>query len=225
MSAEIQSQYHQNGYALVESAATREVADSLLGLIHHDITSAPALRNFLSVSDVNKKPAYQFYGYHYPPVMGFHWGLTSRMMQVTGRKLAPTYAYFRVYQQGDVCIVHSDREACEHSFSMPLGYSDDLIWPFEIGSRRFTYEEAGHVRPADTFGEEASRSLMLQPGDAVLYQGCSYRHGRVTPNPNRWSAHLFLHWVDTEGPFRDWAFDKQKMPKAGQFAFPAAAPA
>jgi hypothetical protein len=27
------------------------------------------------------------------------------------------------------------------------------------------------------------------------------------PNPNGWSIHLFLHWVDRDGPVRDQAFD------------------
>jgi hypothetical protein len=47
----------------------------------------------------------------------------------------------------------------------------------------------------------------MQVGDAVLYQGVRHRHARVTPNPNGWSIHLFLHWVDRDGPFREHAFD------------------
>jgi hypothetical protein len=40
-----------------------------------------------------------------------------------------------------------------------------------------------------------------------MYRGVNHRHGRIEPNPNRWSAHLFLHWVDANGPFADQAFD------------------
>ena len=28
------------------------------------------------------------------------------------------------------------------------------------------------------------------------------KDGRTAPNPNRWSAHLFLHWVERDGAFR-----------------------
>ena len=49
-------------------------------------------------------------------------------------------------------------------------------------------------------------------GDAVLYQGVHHHHGRTTPNPNRWSAHLFLHWVERDGPYADHAFDQQALP-------------
>jgi hypothetical protein len=47
----------------------------------------------------------------------------------------------------------------------------------------------------------------LEVGDAVLYYGVRYPHGRTTPNPNTWSAHLFLHFVDRNGPHAGEAFD------------------
>jgi hypothetical protein len=55
------------------------------------------------------------------------------------------------------------------------------------------------------------------PGDAVLYQGVHHHHGRTTPNPNRWSAHLFLHWVERDGAFAGDAFDKQPPPMTVDF--------
>lgn len=224
MSSEIQKLYEKQGYSLVKGAAPKEVARTLLALIYRDMTIRPdSLKNFLTTPRVNAKPAYEFYGYRHPPLMGFHWGLTSRMVEVTGKNLVPTYAYFRIYQKGDICTVHSDRESCEHSFSMSLGYSDDIIWPFEIGEQRIEFEQAANMKAANDFGGEPKKELLLEPGDAVLYQGCNYRHGRTIPNPNRWSAHVFLHWVDIDGPFKDWAFDRQKMPELGDFVFPETA--
>jgi hypothetical protein len=147
------------------------------------------------------------------------------MCQVTGLRLVPTYAFFRVYQNGDVCTVHSDRPSCEHSLSMPLAYSDGKIWEFEIGNSFYEFDVASKLQAASDFGEEAYSTVLLNPGDAILYKGVNYRHGRVKPNPNRWSAHLFLHWVDSEGPYREWAFDKQVMPQPGEFPFPPPATA
>jgi hypothetical protein len=37
------------------------------------------------------------------------------------------------------------------------------------------------------------------------------------PNPNRWSAHLFLHWVERDGEFAGEAFDKQPPPARVEF--------
>ena len=50
----------------------------------------------------------------------------------------------------------------------------------------------------------------MQPGDAVLYRGIDRRHGRTSPNPNQWSAHLFCHWVAADGPYRHLAFEDVK---------------
>jgi hypothetical protein len=138
------------------------------------------------------------------------------MEKVTGRKLVPTYDYFRLYRHGDLCRVHRDREACEHSLSLTLAYSDGNAWPLELGRE-------GLKGPDDViapdFGPEPLSSLTMEVGDAVAYRGVEHRHGRTTPNPNAWSAHLFLHWVDPEGPHADRAFDGKGRPQPVEFTF------
>jgi hypothetical protein len=39
------------------------------------------------------------------------------------------------------------------------------------------------------------------------------------PNPNSWSAHLFLHWVDRDGPHAAHAFDGAGAPPRVNFSF------
>jgi hypothetical protein len=215
------SSYYAKGYAHLRDVAPPEVTRALLGIIRRDLGKPEVLAQITRQPTVSNKQAYEFYSYHYAPVMGFHLGLTSRMCAATERKLVPTYAFFRLYQGGDVCKVHGDKRSCEHSVSLPLAYSDDKVWPFEIGATHYEYPKASQMRMEDDFGAEPYSSINLNPGDAVLYQGVTRRHGRVTPNPNRWSAHLFLHWVDTEGPYKEFAFDKKAMPEAGEFPLPA----
>lgn len=220
MTDTMQKDYETNGYAVIPAVGAKEVVDHLLSIICAQMTARPdMLCKFLSAPRVNAKPAYEFYSYRNHTVMGFHWGLTSRMVALTGKRLAPSYAYFRVYQHGDICTVHSDRESCEHSLSMMLGNSDQIDWPFEIGTLRYEFADACNLQKANDFGDESSREILLTPGDAVLYQGCNYRHGRTMPSPNRWSAHLFMHWVDLDGPFKEWAFDRQQFPPMGDFPF------
>ena len=60
----------------------------------------------------------------------------------------------------------------------------------------------------EDFGAEAFTALPMRAGDAVMYRGVNHRHGRIEPNPNLWSAHLFMHWVDVDGPHADHAFDR-----------------
>jgi len=178
------------------------------------------LKQFLTKPIINAKPAYEFYGNGYPALMGFHWGLTTRICDFTGRRLAPTYSYFRVYQKGDICTVHTDRESGEHSLSMALGYADNIVWPFEIGSTKYPFEETNKMKAAMDFGGESNTALELNPGDAVLYRGMNYLHGRMTPNPNRWSAHAYFQWIDIDGPYKEWMFDKQPILEGGDFSFP-----
>ncbi|HBK91739.1 MAG TPA: hypothetical protein DDZ68_08720 [Parvularcula sp.] len=61
---------------------------------------------------------------------------------------------------------------------------------------------------------------MLAPGDGLFYRGVNLRHGRMQPNPNRWSAHLFLFWVDAEGEFKDLAFDRMTFNESVDFPPP-----
>jgi hypothetical protein len=175
---------------------------------------------FISKPGVNRHASYEFHSSQFPPLLGFHWGMSAIVSEIAQRRLAPSYAFFRAYQAGDVLRVHSDRPSCDHSMSLVLAYSDDLAWPIEVGVDHFEYEDACKIKYADDFGTEQYARIRLEPGDALVYRGVNRRHGRTTPNPNRWSAHLFLHWVDLDGPFAEWAFDKRPPPPPGDFTLP-----
>lgn len=156
------------------------------------------------------------YGYHFPPMLTLLWGLTPVAEQLSGKALLPSYSYFRIYREGDVCLVHSDRYSCEHSMSLTLDYSDGVPWPLEL--ERFDSEPSS--RTEENFGAQAPAALAMSPGDGVLYRGVQRRHGRTLPNPNGWSAHLFLHWVERGGPYAEFAFDKKaETTKPVNFSF------
>lgn len=206
--------YADDGYAHLQGLVPVEVAQSFLQRLKGDIGPAPIP---LSPSHVNllTRPAFEAYGHHYTPMLYFLWGLTPIMEQVVGRELLPTYDYLRIYRQGDVCRVHSDRYSCEHSLSLTLGYSDGEPWALELEKAR----SEPSARVDEDFGSGPRSAIAMEVGDAVLYQGVHHRHGRTVPNPNRWSAHLFLHWVDRAGPYRDHAFDGQIKPAPVDFSF------
>jgi len=56
-------------------------------------------------------------------------------------------------------------------------------------------------------------------GGCGIVPASHYPHGRIQPNPNAWSAHLFLFFVDRDGPFRDHAFDGQQIAEKVDFTF------
>src|SRR6476646_4165400 len=52
--------------------------------------------------------------------------------RIARAKLFPTCSYFRVYKRGDKLSRHTDRDACEISLSICLGYQTPQPWPIWI---------------------------------------------------------------------------------------------
>lgn len=196
--------YEEDGYAHLKGLIEPRVARTFLHRLAKDLgRNVLPLRGKHAHPGVLNRPALQVFGPDYPPMQYFLWGLTPLMSRLVGRELLPTYDLFRVYRSGDVCRVHSDREACEHSLSLTLDYSDGKIWDLEVSRQALPGRQK---RLSEDFEGDDYVSVATAPGDAVLYRGIHRRHGRTTPNPNRWSAHLFLHWVEADGEYRDQAF-------------------
>jgi hypothetical protein len=209
--------YRQHGYATLQGLVPVEVAQAFLQRLRADIGQAPIpLSRAPSHVNLLNRPAFEAYGHLYTPMLYFLWGLTPIVSEIVGRDLLPTYDYFRIYRAGDVCRVHSDRPSCEPSLSLTVGYSDGEVWDLQVGKTRYS---APSAKVDEDFGAEPFASIPMAVGDAVLYRGVNHRHGRVKPNPNGWSAHLFLHWVDRDGPYRDEAFDRQMSPTKVNFRF------
>jgi hypothetical protein len=208
--------YAEDGYAHLKGLIPREVAQAFLQGLKQDIgPGAIPLSRVTDHVNLLNRPAFEVYGHHYKPMLYFLWGLTPIMSEIVGRELLPTYDYFRIYRAGDVCRVHCDRYSCEHSLSLTLGYSDDRIWELEVAREK--RDPCAAI--SEEFGDQAYSAIAMEVGDAVLYEGVHHRHGRTKPNPNAWSAHLFLHWVDRDGPYRDHAFDGQVKPAPVDFRF------
>lgn len=219
MTQDLASDFRNNDYALLRAAAPPEVARNFLSVIYGSMIRMPGgLQNFvLQEPRVNTQRGYEFYGYRLPMVMSFHWALTSRISAIVGKPLLPSFCFFRVYIKGDRLLVHSDRRSCEYALTLTLRYSDDLVWPLEIGDVSHRFEDIADDPKTDDFGGEAFGTVRLNPGDALLYRGVNRRHARMSANPNRWSAHLFLFWVDADGPFKEMAFDRKTFDDAVDF--------
>lgn len=200
----IDGDYHKQGYARVEQLVPDVVARALVHRLREDLReSGLQFNNFAATSKLLNKPAIEIHGSRYKPMTTFLWGLTPIVSEMIGIDLLPSYCFFRIYQAGDICRVHSDRDACQHSLSLTLAYADDKPWEFNVG--KSPIETAQPF--AESFDPEPYATVVMKPGDAVLYQGPRYRHGRIQPNPNRWSAHMFLHWVAKDGPYTAQAFE------------------
>lgn len=109
--------------------------------------------------------------------------LTISMESYTGLNLVPTYSYHRLYTTGTELVRHKDRESCEISTTLCLGYDSNYNWPMYIKTKS---------------GEELS--IELQPGDMIIYKGCDVEHWRETFNGKN-HAQVFLHYNDKNGSY------------------------
>jgi hypothetical protein len=116
--------------------------------------------------------------------------LLPTVERLTGLNLFPTYSYFRIYKRGDVLKCHRDRPACEVSVTLNLGCSSDTPWPIWI------------------VGPLGKACVSLRPGDALIYRGCDCDHWREAFE-EEYSAQVFLHYVNRDGPSAEWKFDKR----------------
>ena len=51
----------------------------------------------------------------------------------------------------------------------------------------------------------------MNPGDIVVYRGCDLEHSRdeFIPPGDDWHLQAFLHYVDSNGPYSEYKFDKR----------------
>lgn len=111
----------------------------------------------------------------------------------TGLSLFPTYSYYRVYRNGDSLRPHTDRPSCEISATLCIGYNYEVgpmgSWPIFIGDEGFA----------------------MVPGDMVVYKGIELNHYRnpFEAKPGEFHSQVFLHYVDQNGPYTDYKFDKR----------------
>jgi predicted 2-oxoglutarate/Fe(II)-dependent dioxygenase YbiX len=135
--------------------------------------------------------------------------LTPHFEKASGKRLYPTYAYARLYEPGDELKIHTDRPSCEISVTLTLGFDGD-VWPIYVGD----YTEVGQGREVLIQGGETKyitneREIKMDVGDAVLYRGMDKVHWREPYKEGKWQAQVFLHYVDADGPYAEWKFDKR----------------
>ena len=177
----------------VEFAARRYVlqravldAPSLEFFYRYALTRAASGTMILSDTQVPGTPS----AYGDPTMEMLLEDILPTVERATGLSLFPTYAYFRVYKGGDVLERHRDRPSCEVSVTLNLGCSPDEPWPIWIQ------------------GPTGTASVAMRPSDALIYRGCDCDHWREAFAGDH-VAQVFLHYVNADGPYAEWKFDKR----------------
>tara|TARA_R110000772_G_scaffold107627_2_gene210175 strand:- start:327 stop:914 length:588 start_codon:yes stop_codon:yes gene_type:complete len=114
------------------------------------------------------------------------------IQEQTGLELEPTYSFSRVYQEGEELTPHTDRPSCEISATINVACTGD-VWPIWM-----QYKDNDPVK------------CMLNPGDAVIYKGCEVTHWRRKLPKGQINVQFMLHYVDKNGPYAEYKFDKRE---------------
>jgi predicted 2-oxoglutarate/Fe(II)-dependent dioxygenase YbiX len=114
---------------------------------------------------------------------------TPEVSEILEETVLPTYTYARVYKNGSVLEKHSDRDSCEISLTLHLGGDQD--WPIFIKSPE---------------GED--QSVVLAPGDAMMYRGTIAEHWRDEYVGEEY-VQVFLHYVRSRGDCAYTYFDTE----------------
>ena len=135
-----------------------------------------------------------FYSYG-DPIMDSLLVLSKNQIEAyTGLNLLPNYSYWRLYQRGNVLSPHKDRESCEVSITLFLGYDTS-----NVDAKK--YENYNWSMWVKNDNAEEGAPVNMLPGDMIIYRGCDLEHWREKfLGLNH--AQVFLHYNDNTGPYQ-----------------------
>ena len=111
---------------------------------------------------------------------------TKTFEKAIGKKILPTYSFWRMYNKFSTLRRRKDRPSCEITASINLG-GCGTEWPLIIEGKSFN----------------------IKPGDAVVYHGAKLEHWRDEFQGDA-QAQVFFHWVYADGPEKGRIFDTRK---------------
>lgn len=125
------------------------------------------------------------------------------------KKLFPTYSFFRIYDKGSSLPIHVDRHSCEYTVALCLG-ADPIDKPYEI----FIGEEDNNsdYKFFDDNGVynryRIDHKFPMFPNNALIFKGMDKIHWREYCTHDHFIT-VFLHYVDQEGPYKEFKYDKR----------------
>jgi len=183
----VRAQFKKNGYALIEGLVSRQSVElfTQYALFKEGTEFTPEAGDSAQVSG-----AHSSYGDPFAESL-LLWA-QDPMEDATGKTLLPTYSYYRVYRNGHVLKSHTDRPSCEISAT--------VCFEFHYGMENYDWP----IRMGET-------PVVMRPGDAVIYRGCELEHSRdeLSAGPNAFHVQAFLHYVDADGPYSDYKYDRR----------------
>lgn len=97
---------------------------------------------------------------------------------IVGTRVMSSYNYSAIYTEGADLPRHTDRIQCMYTLNVAVNVEsfDPYIWPLYVNEE----------------------SVLLRPGDAVLYAGYELEHFRNPLPPGNAVSNIFFHFVGTD---------------------------
>lgn len=142
-------------------------------------------------------------GYCTPWGVSLHRYLRDKLRNVIDMDLVETYSYTRKYERGAYLTSHTDRPSCEISATLCLDYQTDDNKPWKIwlqndenyldfNDSKKLIEITQGIPPKR---RSKGKSISLEVGDILLYQGPNIPHWRDTLVGD-YSYHIFVHFYN-----------------------------
>ena len=134
---------------------------------------------------------------------------TPVIEQNVGKKLWPTYSYFRIYDRGSDLKVHIDRESCEYTVALCLGAEpNDQPYEIFIGEQDENSDYKYYNGNNELKRYRIDHKFPMVPNNAVIFKGMDKIHWREICKHDHFIT-VFLHYVDQDGPYKEFKFDKR----------------
>jgi hypothetical protein len=157
--------------------------------------------------------------YHWPPYKYAHSQIRLKLEKVIDKKLYNTYYYDRFYNPGQELTNHADRPSCEISVTVHISSNTSNPWPIWIKTPD-TYDDIKKKTEIVKKGE--NRSVILNPGDGMIYKGCERPHwreplpieykrtwyGKKIKKEGLYYHQVFFHYVLADGVRANYAGDR-----------------
>tara|TARA_R110002020_G_scaffold311507_2_gene527108 strand:- start:121 stop:717 length:597 start_codon:yes stop_codon:yes gene_type:complete len=136
---------------------------------------------------------------------------TPVVEQNVQKKLVPTYSFFRIYDKNSDLKIHTDRPSCEYTVALCLG-SDPHDKPYEIfiGEEDENSDYKYYNKEKKYQRYRIDHKFPVVTNSAVIFKGMDKIHWREYCTHDHFMT-VFLHYVDQDGEYKDYKYDKRSM--------------
>ena len=190
------NKFIDTGYIIIRKAISKTLADFIYQYFNNKRKVARLLFDSGSISESNQD--WGHWNDPFIPKTYSHYGdlvmetlletIQPIMEKQVDYKLNPNYTYARIYKKGDELPRHKDRWSCEISVTMNLGGDPWEFFVDPTGGGR-------HTEDGYEMGTAKGNSVILKPGDMLMYQGAALEHWRE-PFEGENCGQVFLHFND-----------------------------